>query len=93
MKEDRSLQRTALLVTTLDSFLTPMMGSAMIFGINVASLSIAIATMVFSIFIGKARITPDNFPLFLASLKMSFVIFFVLCICGVFFSLARGRMR
>ncbi|MEI6614547.1 MAG: MFS transporter, partial [Chrysiogenales bacterium] len=28
MEEDKSLQRTALLVTTLDSFLTPMMGSA-----------------------------------------------------------------
>jgi EmrB/QacA subfamily drug resistance transporter len=56
-------------------------------------LSMGIATLVFSIFIGKARITPDNFPLFLASVKVSFVIFFVLCVCGVFFSLARGRMR
>ena len=56
-------------------------------------LSMGIATLVFSIFIGKARITPDNFLLFLASVKVSFVIFFVLCVCGVFFSLARGRMH
>jgi len=56
-------------------------------------LSMGIATLVFSIFIGKVRITPANFPLFLASMKVSFVIFFLLCGCGVFFSLARGRMR
>lgn len=56
-------------------------------------LSMGIATLVFSIFIGKVRITPANFPLFLVSVKVSFVIFFVLCSCGVFFSLARGRTR
>jgi EmrB/QacA subfamily drug resistance transporter len=56
-------------------------------------LSMGIATLVFSIFIGKARITPANFPLFLASVKVSFVIFSALCGVGVFFSLARGRMH
>ena len=56
-------------------------------------LSMAIATLVFSMFIGKVRITPAVYPLFLASMKVSFVIFFVLCVCGVFFSLARGRMH
>ena len=43
-------------------------------------LSMGIATMVFSIFIGNVRITPANFRLFLASMKVSFVIFFVLCV-------------
>jgi EmrB/QacA subfamily drug resistance transporter len=56
-------------------------------------LSMAIATLVFSLLIGKVRITTGNYPLFLASLKVSFVIFFVLCCGGVFFSLARGRVR
>jgi len=56
-------------------------------------MSMAIATLVFSVFIGKVRITPAVYPLFLASMKVSFVIFFVLCCCGVFFSLARGRVR
>ena len=56
-------------------------------------LSMGIATLVFSLFIGKVRIMPDSFPLFLNSMKVSFVIFFILCCCGVFFSLARGRMR
>ncbi len=56
-------------------------------------LSMGIATLVFSMFIGKARITPASYPLFLAGMKVCFVIFFVLCCAGVFFSLARGRMR
>jgi EmrB/QacA subfamily drug resistance transporter len=56
-------------------------------------LSMAIATLVFSLFIGKLRITPASYPLFLHSLRVSFFIFFVLCCCGVFFSMARGRVR
>jgi len=56
-------------------------------------LSMGIATLVFSLFIGKVRIAPAIYPLFLNSMRVSFVIFFVLCCCGVFFSLARGRLR
>ncbi len=56
-------------------------------------MSMGIATLVFSMFIGKVRIVPANYPLFLASMRVSFVIFIVLCYCGVFFSLARGRVR
>lgn len=56
-------------------------------------MSMGIATLVFSMFIGKVRITPAIYPLFLAGMKVCFVIFFVLCCGGVFFSLARGRMR
>jgi hypothetical protein len=56
-------------------------------------LSMGIATLVFSIFIGKVRMNPVHFPLFLAGMKVSFVIFFGLCVCGVFFSLARGRVH
>jgi len=56
-------------------------------------LSMAIATLVFSLFIGRVRITPAGYPLFLTSMRVSFLIFFVLCGCGVFLSLARGRMR
>lgn len=56
-------------------------------------LSMGIATLVFSMFIGRVRITPAVYPLFLTSMKVSFIIFFVLCCCGIFFSLARGRVR
>jgi len=56
-------------------------------------LSMGIATLVFSLFIGKVQITPAIYPLFLNSIRVSFIVFFVLCCCGVFFSLARGRLR
>jgi EmrB/QacA subfamily drug resistance transporter len=56
-------------------------------------LSMGIATLVFSLVIGKVRIAPASYPLFLKSMRASFVIFCVLCSCGVFFSLARGRVR
>lgn len=56
-------------------------------------LSMGIATLVFSLFIGRARIVPGTYPLFLRSVRASFGVFFVLCVCGVAFSLARGRVR
>jgi MFS family permease len=56
-------------------------------------LSMGIATLAFSLFIGKARIIPANYPLFLKSMSVSFLVFFALCCGGVFFSLARGRVR
>ncbi|MBN2398844.1 MAG: MFS transporter [Candidatus Aminicenantes bacterium] len=56
-------------------------------------LSMGIATLVFSLFIGQARIVPSNFLLFQKSMRVSFVIFCLLCCAGVFFSLARGRVR
>jgi len=56
-------------------------------------LSMGVATLVFSLFIGKASIVPANHALFLKSMRVSFIIFFLLCSTGVFFSLARGRVR
>jgi EmrB/QacA subfamily drug resistance transporter len=56
-------------------------------------LSMGIATLIFSLLIGKAQITPASYALFLESVKVSFVIFSALCGVGVFISLARGRMR
>jgi MFS family permease len=57
------------------------------------SLSIGIAMLVFSVFIGEAQITPQHHPAFLLSVRMIFVIFTLLCLAGVFASLARGKMR
>lgn len=56
-------------------------------------LSMGIATLIFYLYIGYAQITPASYPLFLESVKVSFVIFSALCGAGVFFSLARGRTR
>ena len=56
-------------------------------------LSMGVATLVFSLFIGKASIVPANYALFLKSMRVSFIVFFLMCVAGVFFSLARGRVR
>lgn len=56
-------------------------------------LSIAIVMLVFSIYLGKNKISPENFDLFISSTKLLFVIFTSLCIFGIFASLARGKFR
>jgi EmrB/QacA subfamily drug resistance transporter len=56
-------------------------------------LSMAIAMLMFSLYIGNVQIAPDYYPLFQESMKMSFIIFAALCFGGIFASLARGRVR
>jgi EmrB/QacA subfamily drug resistance transporter len=56
-------------------------------------LSMGIAMLVLSIFLGKVQIMPDNYPQFLMSVKVAFAIFSVLCLAGIFASLARGDVR
>jgi EmrB/QacA subfamily drug resistance transporter len=56
-------------------------------------LSMGIAMLVFALYLGRTQITPENYPLFLRSAKTAFVIFAVLCVAGVFASLARGDVR
>lgn len=55
------------------------------------TISMAIAMMLMAVFMGKERITPENYFLFLASMKVGFIIFSVLCIAGVFASRARNK--
>ncbi len=57
------------------------------------SFSIGTATIVFSIYIGQVRITPERYPAFLTSVRVIFAVFFLLCLGGVYASLARGKMR
>jgi EmrB/QacA subfamily drug resistance transporter len=57
------------------------------------TLSLGIATLIFAVYIGKAQITPENYPLFLTSARTAFIIFAALCVGGVFASLARGKAR
>jgi MFS family permease len=56
-------------------------------------ISMATATLVFSIFIGKSPITPSNYGAFLHSMVWVFWIFSGLCLVGVFFSWSRGPLR
>ncbi len=54
--------------------------------------SMAIAMVVFSIFIGREEITPANYDLFLHGVKICFTISAILCGIGIFFSFARGKL-
>jgi len=56
-------------------------------------LSMGIAMLVFAVYIGRAEITPENYPAFLRSAKCAFIIFTALCFGGIFASLARGKVR
>ncbi len=56
------------------------------------TLSMGIVMILFSIYIGKAQITPEYYPAFLTSVKVSFVIFTALCFGGIFAQLAGRKM-
>jgi EmrB/QacA subfamily drug resistance transporter len=55
--------------------------------------SMAISMVMFAVIIGRVEIAPENYPQFIRCVNLSFSIFFVLCIVGVFFSLFRGELR
>jgi EmrB/QacA subfamily drug resistance transporter len=56
-------------------------------------LSMGVAMLMFALYMGRVQITPEYYPLFQESMKVSFIIFAVLCFGGIFASLARGKVR
>ncbi|MEM1670684.1 MAG: MFS transporter [Archaeoglobaceae archaeon] len=56
------------------------------------AFSMGLVTLIFALLIGKSRI-PEVLPDFIIALKTAFVVSAVLCIFGVFASLARGKVR
>jgi hypothetical protein len=54
-------------------------------------LSMGIAMTIFSIVIGRVEITPPYYDAFVASVRIAFIAFAILCLAGVGASLARGR--
>ncbi len=57
------------------------------------TFSMGIVMMVMSLILGRGAITPENPGLFLASMKLSFGIFALMCFLGIFASLARGNIK
>ncbi len=55
--------------------------------------SMAIAMLIFALNLGRVPIAAANPASFLYSLKVAFTIFAILCFCGIFASLARGRLK
>jgi EmrB/QacA subfamily drug resistance transporter len=56
-------------------------------------LSMGVAMVMFALYMGRVEITPEYYLLFQQSMKISFIIFAVLCFGGIFASLARGKVR
>ncbi len=54
-------------------------------------LSMAIVMLLFALIIGKVEITPQHYEAFLKASRTAYVIFAILCSCGIFFSLARDK--
>lgn len=57
------------------------------------TFSMGILTLILSLYIGRKPIIPHNYHLFVKCAQVSFAIFTVLCVLGIFASLARGNMR
>ena len=57
------------------------------------SMSLGIATLVLAIEVGRQAIQPADYPQLLSSVRLSFLIFTVLCVCGVAASLVGPRHR
>lgn len=55
------------------------------------TFSMAIALMLLALYMGQARINPDNYPQLLSAMKSGFVVFSILCFAGIFASLARNK--
>lgn len=56
-------------------------------------VSMGIATMLFSVFIGRVQITPALHGEFMMAVNVAFAVFTILCFLGIFASMARGHVR
>jgi MFS family permease len=54
-------------------------------------MSAGTTMMIFALFMGRVPIEPPLYPLFLTSARFAFAFFALLCVAGVFASLARGN--
>jgi hypothetical protein len=54
-------------------------------------LSMGFASLVLALSVGREAVGPERALAFVAGMRTSFVLYAVLCVAGVFSSLARGR--
>lgn len=57
------------------------------------TLSLGVTLLIFSVVIGPVAITPPRYAAFLTSTHIAFTFSAVLCVLGIFASLARGNVR
>ena len=56
-------------------------------------LSMGLVMVIFAVYIGRAQIRPEHYPLFLKSAKVAFTICAFFCLAGLFASMVRGKVR
>jgi MFS family permease len=56
-------------------------------------ISMAIATLSLTAYVGNVQITPQVFPVFLKSIRITFLVMTVLCVIGICASLARNKLK
>jgi hypothetical protein len=56
-------------------------------------LSLGVATLMFGLLLGRVQVTPEQHPAFIASVHYALLVFFGLCLTGIYFSLSRGSLR
>ncbi|MCE1248299.1 MAG: MFS transporter [Firmicutes bacterium] len=56
-------------------------------------MSMGIATLILSVYLGKSTVTPGNHHIFISGLKISIVVFAATCIAGVAASKVRGNVQ
>jgi MFS family permease len=54
-------------------------------------LSMGAASLVLALFVGRQAVGPERAPEFVAGMRTAFALYALLCVAGVFASLARGR--
>lgn len=57
------------------------------------ALSMGITTLIMALYLGSAKITPDNLPAFMRSMRVAFAVSAILCVAGTFASMSRGRAK
>ena len=56
-------------------------------------MSMMIATLIFSLYFAGTPIKEADNTLFTSSIRLSFIISGLICLAGVYFSIARGNLR
>ena len=56
-------------------------------------VSMGISTVLFAFMLGNAVIEPATYPVFLKTARLCFLMFACMCACGMYFSLARGKIH
>ena len=54
-------------------------------------LSMGVASLVLAVFVGREAVGPGRVTGFVTGMRVAFVLYALLCVAGVFASLARGR--